>query len=84
MGRESLWAELRLLVRREDNLCTPGDSSSVQKEAGAGPGGNRKEEQKLTQERGQRHRSKGKKPRTLIRSLKEEEGKRVRNAPAED
>lgn len=49
-----------------------------------GPGGNRKEEQKLTQEQGQHHHWEGgeRKYRTLIRSLKKEEGKRVKNAPA--
>lgn len=35
LGRESLWAELRLLVRRKD-LCTPADTSSV---PGPGRGG---------------------------------------------
>ena len=73
LGRESLWAELRLLVRRKD-LCTPGDSSSVQQGPGAGQGGDRKEEQKLTHEQGRRHRSKGgkRKKKNKIKNINQE------------
>lgn len=78
MGRESLWAELRLLVRRKD-LCTPGDSSSVQQGPGAGQGGDRKEEQKLTQEQGRRHRSKGgKRKKNKIKNINQESENRGR------
>ena len=78
LGRESLWAELRLLVRRKD-LCTPGDSSSVQQGPGAGQGGDRKEEQKLTQEQGRRHRSKGgKRKKNKIKNINQESENRGR------
>lgn len=79
LGRESLWAELRLLVRRKD-LCTPGDSSSVQQGPGAGQGGDRKEEQKLTQEQGRRHRSKGgkRKKKNKIKNINQESENRGR------
>ena len=80
LGRESLWAELRLLVRRKD-LCTPGDSSSVQQGPGAGQDGDRKEEQKLTQEQGPppsfQGREKGKK-KNKIKNINQESENRGR------
>lgn len=58
------------------DLCTPGDSSSVQQGSGAGHGANRKEEHKLTHEQGQRHRSKGEKEIKNVNQESEKGGRK--------
>jgi len=45
LGRESWWVELRLLVRRYDNRCTPVESSSA---AAGNSGGRTKWKQRKT------------------------------------
>ena len=74
--------ELKLLGRRGDHLCTPGDKSSVRQGTNQPGRGEVETEKKKEINRGAGQVPKvGRTWRALIRNLKKEEGNSVRNGP---
>lgn len=71
------WAELGGCWCAGKGLCTPRQQALCSRTRGAGQGGDRKEEQKLTQEQGCRHRSK-EKEKNKIKNINQESENRGR------